>query len=66
MTKKWMKQLSDDVGRLIRQNKDDYAEILALTDRGSLAFVEVQAVIAWAGFTPTSYMVAWALGSFDE
>ena len=27
--------------------------------------VEVQAVIAWAGFTPSSFMVAWALGVLD-
>lgn len=66
MTSKWMKKMQVDVGRLIRENKNDYAETFALCDRDSLAFIEVSAVVAWAGFTPTSFMVAWAVGSFDE
>ena len=66
MANDWASLIAGKVEQMIQIHADSYAEILAMCDRDSWAFIEAEAVVAWAGYTPTTFIVAWGIGTFGE
>jgi trimethylamine:corrinoid methyltransferase-like protein len=65
MTQKQLRELQRRARILLRENADDYAEILAMADGVEMKTADVECVLLICGHTPVTFMTAWASGVFD-
>lgn len=63
MKRNWLRDLEHDCRCVVAHSKDQIAEILCTMDRQAGEAVAVRATIATVGYTPESYLEAWALGT---
>ena len=58
-------KLQADARRLLPKHADEYAHIITLCQDDDFCMIEVRCVLAFAGYTLSSFMLMWAEGAFD-
>ncbi len=65
MRNNWLSDLERDCSCVVAHSKDQIAEVLCTMDRRVGDAVAVRATIATLGYTPESYLEAWAHDTLD-
>lgn len=58
-------KIQADARRLLPKHADEYASIISLCSEDDFCMMEVRAVLAFAGYNLSSFMLMWAEGAFD-
>lgn len=61
-----LSELSDRCRDTIKLSQGHYACILLTLSREDVRYVEVEAVLGFAGYTVKSFLNAWCDGAFDD
>ena len=60
-----LKMLQERAYRVVRNQADEYADILVMGEANSAENVQAVCTLTFAGYTPAKFMMAWAHGEFD-
>lgn len=58
-------KLQQRARRALKVYADEYAELLVICDGEEFALIEIECVLAFAGYTAPKFMMEWANGAFD-